>query len=38
MRTIRAAASTLRLLRLAIANLIGYPPVLERSLGLRGRG
>lgn len=35
MRTIHTAASTLRLLRLAFANLIGYPPVLSGMLPRR---
>lgn len=35
MRTINTAASTLRLLRIAIANLIGYPPVLASTLPRR---
>lgn len=35
MRTIHTAASTLRFLRVAVANLIGYPPVLRALLTRR---
>ncbi len=35
MKNIRAAASTLRLLRLVVATLVGYPPVLRSHLKRR---
>lgn len=35
MKNIRAAASTLRLLRLVVANLVGYPPVMRSLLTRR---
>lgn len=35
MKNVRTAVSTLRLLRLAVQSLIGYPPVLEGMLTRR---